>query len=122
MGTGAADIAEIVSDVKERLPDLKPPPALDSPEANRFRLFDSISRFLKNVAQSQPLVLVLDDLHWADQPSLLLFQFVARELGNVRVMLLSAYRDVELSRQHLCLRPWPNCPASQYSSAYLCGA
>ena len=100
MGAGAADIAEVVSDVKERLPDLKPPPQLESPEQARFRLFDSITAFLKSASQKQPLVLVLDDLHWADQPSLLLLQFVARELGNSRLLLVGTYRDVELSRQH----------------------
>ncbi|HLF05323.1 MAG TPA: AAA family ATPase [Dehalococcoidia bacterium] len=99
MGPGAAEIAEIVSDVKERLPDLKPPPQLE-PEQARFRLFDSIASFLKKVAQSQPLVLVLDDLHWADKPSLLLLQFVARDLADARVLLLGTYRDVEVSRQH----------------------
>ncbi|MFQ6030766.1 MAG: serine/threonine-protein kinase, partial [Dehalococcoidia bacterium] len=46
MGTGAADIAEVVSDVKERLPDLRPPPQMESPEQARFRLFDSITAFL----------------------------------------------------------------------------
>ena len=100
MGAGAADIAEMESDVKERLPDLRPPPALDSPEQARFRLFDSITAFLKSASQKQPLVLVLDDLHWADQPSLLLLQFVARELGNSRLLLIGTYRDMELSRQH----------------------
>ena len=100
MGAGAADIAEVVSDLKERLPDLKPLPALDSPEQARFRLFDSISAFLRSASQKQPLVLVLDDLHWADQPSLLLLQFVARELGDSRLLLIGTYRDMELSRQH----------------------
>jgi tetratricopeptide (TPR) repeat protein len=100
MGAGAADIAEIVSDVKERLPDLKPPPTLESPEQARFRLFDSITAFLKAASRQQPLVLVLDDLHWADKPSLLLLQFVARELAGGRLLLVGAYRDVELSRQH----------------------
>ena len=97
-GAGAADIAEVVSDVKERLPDLRPPPQLDSPEQARFRLFDSITAFLKSASQKQPLV--LDDLHWSDQPSLLLLQFVARELGNSRLLLVGTYRDMELSRQH----------------------
>lgn len=100
MGAGAADIAEVVSDVKERLPDLRPPPQLESPEQARFRLFDSITAFLKSASQKQPLVLVLDDLHWTDQPSLLLLQFVARELGNSRLLLVGTYRDMELSRQH----------------------
>ena len=100
MGAGAADIAEVVSDVRERLPDLNPPPQFGSPEQARFRLFDSITSFLKTASQRQPLVLVLDDLHWADQPSLLLLQFVARELGNSRLLLMGTYRDVELNRQH----------------------
>ena len=100
MGAGAADIAEVVSDVKDRLPDLKPPPQLDSPEQARFRLFDSITALLKSASLKQPLVLVLDDLHWSDQPSLLLLQFVARELGNSRLLLIGTYRDMELSRQH----------------------
>ena len=99
MGAGAADIAEVVSDVKERLPHLQPAPQLE-PEQARFRLFDSIAFFLKTASQRQPLVLVLDDLHWADQPSLMLLQFVARELGGARLLLLGTYRDVELSRQH----------------------
>ena len=44
--------------------------------------------------------LVLDDLHWADQPSLLLLEFLAREMGGSRLLVAGAYRDVELSRQH----------------------
>ncbi len=43
---------------------------------------------------------MLDDLQWADQPSLLLLQFVARKLGNSRLLLVGTYRDMELSRQH----------------------
>ena len=99
MGAGAGDIAEVVSDVRERLPNLHPAPELE-PDQARFRLFDSIAAFLKTASQRQPLVLVLDDLHWADQPSLMLLQFVARELGGARLLLLGTYRDVELSRQH----------------------
>ena len=99
MGAGAADIAEIVSDVRERLPGLPPATGLD-PEQARFRLFDSITAFLKTASQRQPLVLVLDDLHWADQPSLMLLQFVARELGGGRLLIVGTYRDMELSRTH----------------------
>ena len=99
MGAGAADIAGIVSDVSEKLPDLAATPELE-PEQARFRLFDSLTAFLKNASQLQPLVLVLDDLHWADQPSLLLLEFVARELANSRLLIIGTYRDMELSRRH----------------------
>jgi DNA-binding CsgD family transcriptional regulator/tetratricopeptide (TPR) repeat protein len=99
IGPGAADIAEVVSEVRGKLPNLEPPPALP-PEQARFRLFDSITTFLKNAAQSQPLMLVLDDLHWADKPSLLLLQFLARQLTESHLLVVGCYRDVELSRQH----------------------
>ena len=99
MGPGAADIAEIVPEVREKLPDLEKPPSLE-PEQARFRLFDSITSFWKNAAQSQPLMLVLDDLHWADRSSLLLLEFVAREIQSSSLLLLGIYRDVEVSRRH----------------------
>ena len=71
MGLGAFDIAQIVPEVREQLPGFHPSPALE-PEQARFKLFDSITTFLTNAAQYQPLMLVLDDLHWADHSSLAL--------------------------------------------------
>ncbi len=99
MGPGAADIAELVSEVRAKLPDLEPPPALE-PEQARFRLFDSITTFLRNTAQTQPLMLILDDLQWADRTTLRLLEFLAREIGESRLLIVGTYRDVELSRQH----------------------
>ncbi len=69
MGVGVADIAAVVPELKERLPDVEPLPALEAEEA-RFRLFDSVTAFVKQVSQSQPLVVVMENLHWADRPSL----------------------------------------------------
>ena len=66
----------------------------------RFRLFDSITSFLKGASQSRPIVLVLDDLQWADESSLSLLQFLARELTGIRLLVIGTYRDVELSRGH----------------------
>jgi len=99
MGPGAPDIAEVVHEVREKLPNLETPPALE-PEQARFRLFDSISTFLKNASLSQPLMLVLEDLHWADRSSLLLLEFLAREIETTPMMVLGTYRDVEISRRH----------------------
>jgi DNA-binding CsgD family transcriptional regulator len=99
MGAGAEDIAEIVSDVRERLTDLKRSPSLE-PDQARFRLFDSITTFLKNAAQRQPLVIVLDNLHWADNASLLLLEFLSQELIGSRMLLVGTYRDADLSRRH----------------------
>ena len=99
MGAGAADISEVIPDVRTQLPGLQPAPQID-PEQARFRLFDSITAFLRSASQTRPLVIVLDDLHWADRQSLLLLQFIAKEIGNSRLLLLGTYRDMELSRQH----------------------
>ena len=99
LGSGSADIAEIIPDLREKLPDLGTPPALE-PEQARFRLFDSITSFLKNAAQHQPLLLVLDDLHWADRSSLLLLEFLAQEIDSSPMLVLGAHRDVELTRSH----------------------
>ena len=100
MGTGAGDIAEIVPIVRERLPDLEPSPGLENPEQARVRLFDSITNFLERASRSQPLVLILDNLHWADRPSLLLLEFLAQEFANGRLLVLGTYRDEELSSEH----------------------
>ena len=70
-------------------------PAIES-EGARFRLFDATASFIKNAARADPLVLVLDDLHAADTPSLLLLRFVAGELAQGRILIVCAYRDVEL--------------------------
>lgn len=62
---------------------------------DRFRQFDAVGRLLRGVAARTPLVVVLDDVHWADQPSLLLLQHVARTLTDERVLFLVNYRDTE---------------------------
>src|SRR3712207_2226802 len=99
LGPAAADIAQLVPEVRALLPDL-PAPAPTEPEAARFRLFGGITAFLTGQALDQPLVLILDDLHWADKPSLLLLQFLARELGDSRMLVVGTYRDTDLDRQH----------------------
>jgi predicted ATPase len=99
MGAGAADIAQLLPAVRERLPDLPPPPPTE-PEAARFRLFDSLSGFLRAAAARRPLVLVLDDLHWADAPSLALLRFVGRELEDAGPLVLGIYRHTEVERGH----------------------
>ena len=99
MGLSAADIAEIVPELKLLLPELIPAPVLE-PEQARFRLFDSITNFLKSASQTQPLMLVMEDLHWADQPSLLMLEFLAREISQCRLLVVGTYRDTEVVAGH----------------------
>ena len=98
-GPGAVDIAEIVPELQEKLPDLPSQPPLNPVQA-RFRLFDSLTTFLKNAAQFQPIMLVLEDLHWADRSSLLLLEFLAREIETSPLLLVGTYRDVEVTGRH----------------------
>src|SRR6266516_2600557 len=91
-GSGAADIAWMIPEIQDLLPELGAPAALDS-EGARFRLFDSTTTFLRNVGRAQPLLLVLDDLHAADAPSLLLLRFVASELDDAHILIVGLYRD-----------------------------
>ena len=98
LGAGAAEVAELVPEIAEKL-DIEPARGSDSEEA-RFRLFDSVTSLLLAAARDRPIVIVLDDLHWADEPSLLLLRFAARELTSSGLLILGTYRDVELGRHH----------------------
>lgn len=99
LGSGAAVIAEIFPDIKNVVSNLENAPVVD-PEQARFRLFNTITSFLSEISVSKPLVIVLDDLHWADRSSLDLLEFVAREVSTTSMLLVGSYRDTELSRQH----------------------
>ncbi|HET7047361.1 MAG TPA: BTAD domain-containing putative transcriptional regulator [Solirubrobacteraceae bacterium] len=94
LGSGAAEIAPIVPELSELIADLPQQTAPES-EGARFRLFQATAEFLRRASEKRPLVLVLDDLHAADTPSLLLLQFIARELGSIRVLVLAIMRDVD---------------------------
>ncbi len=94
-GAGAAYLVQIVPELRNQLPDV--PPAITSPDSEhaRFYLFDATARFLEKAAQSRPLVLVLDDLHWADKSSLLLLEHVAQGLRDARILVIGTYRGAE---------------------------
>jgi len=94
LGPGAPDLAQLVPDLRALFPDLPEREAPDS-ESARFRLFDAVAAFLTAAARSRPLLLALDDMHAADEPSLLLLRFLAREIGQSRLFVVVAYRDVD---------------------------
>jgi DNA-binding SARP family transcriptional activator/tetratricopeptide (TPR) repeat protein len=77
-----------------QVPDLEEPGAGVS-EASRFPLFEAVSSFLRRAAEERPMVLFLDDLQAADPSSLLLLEFVTRELLSMRLLLVGAYRNVD---------------------------
>jgi tetratricopeptide (TPR) repeat protein len=98
LGSGAADVARIVSEVRDRVAvELR---EAGDPEDDRWRLLQSVTTFLRNAAAVQPLVIVLEDLHWADRGTLDLLQHVARNLQGARLLVVGTYRDVEVDRAH----------------------
>jgi transcriptional regulator with XRE-family HTH domain len=101
LGQGAPSIGRVVPVMRAVLPDLPDPPSLASDD-ERLRLFDAISRFLLAVSERQPVLLVFDDLHWADLDSLRLLRHVINYAGLGRVLILGTYRDPEigLTREH----------------------
>jgi len=94
LGSDAAVLAQVLPELREQFPELGAPAQLEG-EGARFRLFEAARSFMGSAAEDRPVVVVLDDLHAADEPSLLLLQFVARDLEHSRLLVVGAYRDVD---------------------------
>lgn len=99
VGASAAELARLVPPLREKLGPIPPNPPLN-PHEERLRLFDHVAAFLRNLATERPVLLFLDDLHWADEASLLLLQHLTRHVYDVPFLLLGAYRDTDLTRKH----------------------
>ena len=93
------EIAQIIPDLRLTQSTLRPAATekLESSEA-RFRIFDAVTNFLKIGARSLPMLIVLDDLHDADDASLALLRFMARELKSTPIMIVATYREAEVRR------------------------
>jgi hypothetical protein len=94
----AADLARLLPEVGSLIgQELMAIPDSDSA---RFQLFDSTVNFLRRIAAERTLVLVLDDLHAADTPSILLLGFLASQLGDMQLVAIATYRDIEVAPDH----------------------
>lgn len=99
LGSTAPEIAKLAPEIESKLGALTPNPALP-PNEERLRFFDHVARFLQTLAAPRGLLFFLDDLHWADQGTLNLLHYLLRHLRNDRILMLAAYREVELDRTH----------------------
>ncbi len=90
-GSGEAVLAELtgVSEARGGL--------LGDEAAARFRTYDVAATYVRERAEERPLVIVLDDLHWADLSSLRLLVFLTRQLHGAAVLVIGTYRDVEVA-------------------------
>lgn len=99
IGKRAAIIARIAPALHNSMVDIPELVSLDK-EEERFRLFDAVAQFFIDVSRQAPLVLVLDDLHWADRGTAAMLGHVARYVSNNSILLIGAYRDAEVDRRH----------------------
>ena len=89
-----SELARLIPELRRRAPDLPPPPAAE-PETERYRLFEAVVGLLSAISARAPVLLVLDDLQWADRPTLLLLRHLARAPDPARLLILGAYRATE---------------------------
>jgi DNA-binding SARP family transcriptional activator len=87
-----ADLARLVPELRQRLPGL-PDPLEADPDTERYRLFRAVASLLGELSRSAPVLLVLDDLQWADESSLLLLKHVARSSTETALLVVGACRD-----------------------------
>ncbi len=95
----SGELRRVVPELAERVPELSQPLAGDADGA-RHRLFEALAAFLSETAREQPAVLVLDDLQWADDATLLLLKYVARYPSDARLMVVGTYRDTDIDDAH----------------------
>jgi DNA-binding SARP family transcriptional activator/tetratricopeptide (TPR) repeat protein len=99
-GEAGADLARLIPEIRRRVPDL-PPPRAGDPDTDRYRLFEAVADLLGSVASTGPLLITLDDLHWADRPTLLMLRHLLRSPQAVNLRILGAYRTGELGAGEL---------------------
>ena len=95
LGDSAPEVAKLLPELRRLFPDI-PPPLEMPPEQERRYLFNSILEYMERAARAQPLLLVLEDLHWGDDSTLLLLEHIAQRLGEMPALIVGTYRDVEL--------------------------
>ena len=96
---GLKHLLPLVPGLTDALPDLAAPPRAD-PDTERYALFDAVVALLGIASTSAPVVLILDDLHWAAKPTLLLLRHLLRFGEHARVQILGTYRSTDLDRSH----------------------
>jgi predicted ATPase len=99
LGPGMGLVAQLVPSLAASHGTHKVPEVLSrESDTTRFYLFQAVSGLLRSAALVQPMLLVLDDMHAADEPSRLLLEFLARQLRTARLLVVTAFRDTETAR------------------------
>lgn len=95
LGTGGAELSRLLPDLPLRLGGPVPAPVTADPDTARHRLHTAVAELLAGMSRRWPMLFVLDDVHWADAPSLHLLRYLARTRADARMLLLATFRDRE---------------------------
>ena len=93
------ELTRLLPELGRRISGARAPKETD-PETERYLLFGAALGLLTQASADRPLILLLDDLHWADKPTLAMLKHVVGGSGSLPLLILGTYRDSELSRQH----------------------
>jgi class 3 adenylate cyclase/tetratricopeptide (TPR) repeat protein len=99
LGESAPEIARILPSLRRVVPDLPAPLDLPPEQARRY-LWISLLEFIERATRDRPTLLVLEDLHWADESTLLLMEYLAAHLQQLPVLIAGTYRDDEIGLAH----------------------
>ena len=100
LGRHAGELVRLLPDLARRVSGLDPPLQAD-PDTELYRLFDAIVGWLAAMSSDRGVLLVLDDLHWADKPTLLLLRHLACSAEPMRLLVVGTYRDTDIAAGHV---------------------
>ena len=100
IGSYPAQVIRLVPQIEKKLASI-PQSVPIIPEHEQYRFFEAVSQLLANISRDTPLIVLLEDLQWADQSSLLLLHYLVRGIQNEPFLIIGTYRDSEVSEKHV---------------------
>jgi tetratricopeptide (TPR) repeat protein len=95
LGDNAPEVSKLMPELRQRYPDIPEPVSLP-PEQERRYLLHGVSEFIHRGAAGQPMLLIFEDVHWADSSTCILLRYLADRIKESRVLILGTYRESEL--------------------------
>jgi class 3 adenylate cyclase/tetratricopeptide (TPR) repeat protein len=99
LGDRGGELARLLPDLTRRVPGLAAPQSAD-PDTERYLLFSAVAALFASVSQWRPVLFLLDDLHWATKPTLLLLKHLVRSGEPMALLMVGTYRDSDIGRGH----------------------
>ena len=96
---GGGELGPFVTDFLVRVPELPPPMPMNA-QGQRYRLFETVNALLAATSKAFPVLLILDDLHWADKPTLSMLRHIVRGSDPAALCIVGTYRENELGEAH----------------------